>query len=67
MSSQIENLKKAILEESSKFKAVENLGGYINLVVETSPDPIAASLLLSTYLISRNKPFTVRFVDPFYL
>src|SRR5579875_76277 len=65
MSSQIENLKKAIFEESSKFKAVENLGGYINLVVETSPDPIAASLLLSSYLISRNKPFTVSFIDPF--
>ena len=65
MSSQIENLKKAIFAESSKFKAMENLGGYINLVVETSPDPIAASLLLSSYLISRNKPFTVRFIDPF--
>ncbi|MEM0271749.1 MAG: hypothetical protein QW514_04290 [Thermoprotei archaeon] len=65
MAAQIENLKKAISEASLKFKEMESLSGYISIIVETSPDPVAASLLLSSYLISHNKPFTVRFIDPF--
>lgn len=64
MSSQLESLRRTVAQESSRFKEIESREDYINIMVETSPDPIAASVLLSSYLISRNKAFTLRFVDP---
>lgn len=65
MSSQLENLRKAITQESLRFREIEDRAGYINVMVEISPDSIAASLLLSSYFITHNKPFTLRFIDPF--
>jgi len=64
MSSQLENLKKAIYEEAVRFKEIELQKDYLNIVVEMSPDPLAASLILTSYLVGRKKPFTLRFVDP---
>jgi hypothetical protein len=64
MATQLENLKKGIVEGSLKIKQLERSNNYVNLVVEISPDPIAASILFASYLRAQNIPFTLRFIDP---
>jgi hypothetical protein len=63
MSSQTESLRNAL--ESNAFLRARHGGekAYVTIVAESSPDPVAASILLSQHFIRSGVPFAIKFVD----
>jgi|GEM_PF-647708 single-stranded-DNA-specific exonuclease len=65
MATQTESLKKTIVDLSTAAASFVSPKTYNSLIVETSADPVSASLLFSSFFMSQNRPFMVRFTDPF--
>ncbi|MCL5788399.1 MAG: hypothetical protein M1357_01125 [Candidatus Marsarchaeota archaeon] len=64
MSAQTRDLLKAISQASAVASSFESSRSYLTLLTERATDPVVASAMFAAFLISQNKPFTIRLTSP---